>query len=88
MSQSGYIRGTPDPSYWIGEVRRGIEYRKKYAKQSEWDRWRKYYRGEWPRNTLPVNLYFRMLRTIVPRIYFRNPSLSITNTRPGAEYEG
>lgn len=86
-AQSGYIRGTPDPAYWIGEVRRGIEFRKKHAKQSEWDRWRKYYRGEWPRDTLPVNIYFRMLRTIVPRIYFRNPSISITNTRPGAEYE-
>lgn len=87
MAQSGYVNGKPDIGYWLGEVRRGIAYRKKYAKQSEWDRWRRYYRGEWPLNTLSVNIYFRMLRTVVPRVYFRNPSISITNTRPGAEFE-
>lgn len=87
MVQSGYVHGVPDTEYWMAEVRRGIAFRRKYAKQAEWARWRTYYRGDWPRDILPVNLYFRMLRTIVPRIYFRNPSISITNTRPGAEFE-
>ena len=87
VAQSGYIKGQPDIGYWMGEIRRGLAYRKKYAKQSEWARWRSYYRGDWPANTLAVNLYFRMVRTVVPRVYFRNPSVSITNTRPGAEFD-
>lgn len=87
MAQSGYIKGQPDASYWMTEIRRGIAYRKKYANESEWDKWRSWYRGKWSPQILPVNLYFRMLRTVVPRVYFRNPSISITNTRPGLEFE-
>lgn len=87
MAQSGYIKGLPDAEYWLQEVRRGIAFRKKYAHQNKWDTWRNFYRGMASPGSLSVNLYFRMLRTVVPRIYFRNPSISITNTRPGAEYE-
>lgn len=82
---SGYAGGRPDVEWWLGEIRRGIEYRKKMACETSWNRWRGYYRGQWPRNTLPVNLFFRMLRTVVPRIYFRNPSISVMPAKPGAE---
>jgi hypothetical protein len=86
MAQSGYINGKPDASFWMSEVRRGILFRKKFANQDKWNTWRSYYRGIWPVNTLAVNLFFRMMRTTVPRIYFRNPSITITNTRPGPEF--
>lgn len=85
MSSSGYIKGKPDAEYWLGEIRRGVEFRKRCTSEHRWGVWRNYYRGIWPRSVLPVNLYFRMLRTVVPRIYFRNPSISIQPTKPGSD---
>lgn len=88
MSINGYnSKGDPDVTWWLDQVRQGIEWRKKHAKQQDWERWRKYYRGEWPNGVLPVNLFFRMLRTVVPRIYFRNPSISVIATKPGLEQQ-
>lgn len=57
------------------------------AHEASWERWRGFYRGQWPRNTLPVNIFFRMLRTVVPRIYFRDPSISCIATKPGLEQQ-
>lgn len=79
----GYIGGKPDVSHWLGQVRAGIKFRKDMAEQAKWDDWRKMYRGKWKSGTLPVNLFFKMARTVVPRIYFRNPSISITPAQPG-----
>lgn len=87
VAVSGYIKGKPDAEWWLGQVNKGIAYRKKHTRQSEWDRWRQYYRGYWPKGTLPVNLFFRMLRTVVPRIYFRNPSVSVQPAIPGVEQQ-
>ena len=64
----------------------GMAYRKKMTKEAKWNQWRNYYRGNWKPGILPVNLFFTMLRTTVPRIYFNNPSLSIQSTRPGVEF--
>lgn len=80
---SGYNRGEPDTSWWMTQIRHGIKYRKEMAEQDRWDSWRKMYRGKWNNNTLPVNLFFKMARTVVPRVYFRNPSISITPAQPG-----
>ena len=85
MAGSGYIHGQPDPEHWLGEIRRGIQFRRTYAHEHRWNTWRNYYRGNWPRGVMPVNLFFRMLRTVVPRIYFRNPSISIQPTKPGPD---
>jgi len=81
----GYIKGLPDTSWWIGQINAGIAYRKKYTHQASWNVWRDYYRGNWKKGILPKNLFFMMVRTIVPRIYFRNPSVSVTAKRPGIE---
>jgi hypothetical protein len=84
---NGYISGKPDTEWWMQQVRKGIAYRKKHSRESDWARWRQYYRGYWPRGTLPVNLFFRMLRTVVPKIYFRNPSISVQPSKPGLEQQ-
>lgn len=87
-SFSGY-KGTdkPDGTWWLTQIRKGIEYRKKAAFQGEWDTWRRYYRGEYlDGNVLPVNIFFKMIRTIVPRVFFRNPSISISSTKPGDDH--
>lgn len=80
---NGYIKGNPDVSFWLQQIRKGIEYRKKYAREDEWERWRKYYRCQWAKGTMPTALYFKLLRTIIPRVYFRNPSISIVSAKPG-----
>ena len=81
----GYIGTKPDYSYWNEQIRLGKEFRKKASCEAEWKKWREYYRGEWHGDVLPVNLFFSMLRTIVPRLYFRNPSISLKPGKPGVE---
>lgn len=81
----GYNRGKPDVGYWLRQIRHGIEYRKQAANEANWRLWRQYYRGQWDSQILPSNVFFKMLRTVVPRIYFRNPSISITPAKPGLE---
>lgn len=81
----GYIRGKLDVSWWTANITAGIEFRKKYAMEPRWETWRSYYRGNWNSDVMASNVFFKMLRTVVPRIYFRNPSVSITSGKPGLE---
>lgn len=81
----GYIKNTPDYAYWMQQIKAAEEYRRKAAYQPDWKRWREYYRSEWKGDILPVNLFFSMLRTIVPRLYFRNPSIAVRPAKPGLE---
>jgi hypothetical protein len=74
---------TFDKTYWDDQINSGKDFRKKYAREGEWDTWRAYYRGHWQDNILPVNLFFSLIRTVVPRVYFRNPGISITPGMPG-----
>lgn len=87
MTAGYHSNGTPDVTWWLDQVRAGVEWRNKCTHQTEWAKWRRWYRGEWNRSQLPVNLFFRMLRTVVPRIYFRNPSISVVATKPGMEQQ-
>jgi len=82
---SGYSGSDVDVAYWIEQIRWGLVWRKEKAYEARWDTWNKYYKGEWLPNILPHNLFFRMVRSIVPKIYFRNPSVSVMSTRPGVE---
>jgi hypothetical protein len=85
MGSDGYKNGKPDIGYWLKEIRLGLEYRKRCAFEQKWERWRQYYRGEWRDNILPSNVFFKMIRSTVPRIYFRNPSISVVPAMPGVE---
>ena len=89
MNIRGYFSSTgqPDVAWWLEQIRAGVEWRRLHAHETEWKKWREWYRGKFPPGTLPVNLYFRMLRTIVPRVYFRNPSISVVATKPGVEQQ-
>jgi len=75
----------PDIAWWIRQIRRGLQFRKESAFEEKWPIWRKYYRNEFEPGVLPSNLFFKMIRTTVPRIYFRNPSISVISTKPGLE---
>jgi hypothetical protein len=78
--------GTIVPQWWINQVERGKAFRRDYAHEERWNDWRRWYRGQWRKGILPSNVYFKMLRTLIPRVYYRNPSVSITPTKPGIEY--
>ena len=73
----GYVRTKPDATWWMDQIHAGKEYRKKYAMEEKWDTWRAYLRGQWHRDVLPVNKYHSMLRSMIPRTYFRSPAVSI-----------
>src|SRR5690242_3779427 len=83
----GYTKGVPDHSYWLGEVRSAIKFRQDQAYQPMWKTWRNWYRGDFGgRSKMPKNLFYMMIRSLVPRVYFRNPSISIRPGKPGYEY--
>lgn len=85
----GYGRGgKPDANWWLQQIQEGIDFRKKVAFEDKWDVWHAYSRGVWDYEVLPINLFFTMVRTIVPRVYFRNPSVSVVSTKPGPLFMG
>jgi len=85
-SRDGYTTGgKPIPQYWIEAVAKGKTFRRTYAREESWPTWRRWYRGEWRPDILPSNVYFKMMRTLIPRIYYRNPSISLTPSKPGVE---
>ncbi|KKK71671.1 hypothetical protein LCGC14_2911570, partial [marine sediment metagenome] len=79
----GYVRGQPEVTWWDAQIKAGILFRKKFCQEGKWDLWRQYARGNWNQGTMPVNLFYAMSRSLIPRIYFRNPSISITPRKPG-----
>jgi len=84
----GYHKGTdkPDIEWWIGQINQGIQFRRRRAYEERWNTWRNWYRGQFERGQLPSNVYFKSIRSLIPRVYFRNPSVSITATQPGMQY--
>jgi len=87
----GYLKKTrggtlkPDVNWWLQQIRLGLAFRKEAAYEQKWAQWRNMYRGEWKPGILPSNVFFKMVRTVVPRIYFRNPSISVISRKPGVE---
>jgi len=69
-------------SNWMTQIRSGIEYRKKYSVRTEWDKYRKYYRGQWATGLVPINKIFSYGRMLIPKVYFRAPRVTVTATRP------
>lgn len=85
MALDGYIRSRPDTGWWEEQIKAGIEFRKKFAYEQQWAKWRDFYRGNWQPGVMPVNLFYTFMRTTVPRIYFRDPTVSISPGKPGLE---
>ncbi len=79
----GYKGKDIDVGWWSDQIGAGIKFRQRYAYEDKWPRWRQYYRGEWKDGVLPKNVFFPMLRSVVPRVYFHNPQVSIRPAIPG-----
>jgi len=73
--------------WYRDSVKLGQRFQIKFARSNMWPVYKQYYRHEFPDGILPVNLVFSVLRSSVPQIYFRNPTVTISPTKPGLEYE-
>lgn len=82
----GYKRGVPDLEFWEYQIKEGIKYRDECTQRHNWHRWRMFYRQDYEPGILPKNIYFEILQAIVPRLYFRNPT--ITATSQDGTFEG
>lgn len=65
----------------------GMKFQEKYARSVMWSKYKAYYRHEFKQGILPVNIVFSILRSMVPQVYFKNPQVTVTPTRPGLEFE-
>ncbi len=101
MTDHKYIPGydadlQPDIAWWSAQIEQGSEFRDRWTMNDRWNTWDKYYRNDYPNpgsrlglsDIMPVNLFYMMARSFVPRVYFRNPSLSIQAAKPGPEHLG
>ena len=71
--------------FWEEQVRLGEKFRKETGDYDSWDRWKKYYKNDFNDMVLPVNLIFSIGRSIIPRVYFRNPQVVCTPMKNGMQ---
>jgi len=81
MAVSRKVQG--EVNQWQAHLELAKQYRERYGMEHKWDRWRKYYRNEYSDSTIPVNMIFATGRSLIPRIYFRNPKIMVTPDQPG-----
>ena len=93
MKLAGYKNAThtdPDLGWWVEEIEKGKKFRDKHTYRSKWDAWDGYYQNEYQTDLLssspiilPGNVFFMMSNSLVPRLYFRDPSVSVIADQPG-----
>ena len=69
-------------SDWMTQIKAGVEYRKKYSTRDNWEKYRRYYRGQWADQIVPINKIFSYGRMLIPKVYFRAPRVSVTASHP------
>lgn len=70
---------------WMHEIQLGIKYKKATSDCSKWPEWRARYRGDYGqtlKDDYIVNKVFSYIKSAIPRVYFRTPSISATARRP------
>lgn len=72
---------------WQEKVRGGQKFQTKYGNSKAWNRYYKMYRGDFKKGVIPANLLFPLCRSLIPRVYFRDPKVSVTAARSGYELQ-
>lgn len=76
-----------DLEKWQEKVKGGLKFQIKYGNSKEWNRYYKMYRGEFKKGVIPANLLFPLCRSLIPRVYFRDPKVSVTAAKSGYELQ-
>ena len=71
------------PKFWQEQIKNGQRFQIKFGGYQEWRRYKQYYRHEFNRGVLPVNQIFSIMRSVVAQTYFKNPTITVTPTKPG-----
>jgi len=84
----GYLSNgkTVDTGWWLTQVNLGEKERDRRVKKAQWPKYYKHYRNEYNPDVYPKNMFFVLARTVVPRVYYRNPKISIVPRMPGPEH--
>ncbi len=61
----------------------GIAFQDKYGQPTSWDKYQLLYEHNFPKSVIPINKFFSIMRSLVPRVYFRNPKVMVTPRQPG-----
>lgn len=96
---AGYTDGgsTPDFGWWDTQIKAGERWRDEKTYADRWKVWDAFYRNDYgamdmgyfgSSQFMVINLFFMMARTLIPRLYFRNPSVSVLPAQPGAMHMG
>ena len=78
----------PTAERWEELILSAHRYKETYGHSKDWHTYRQYYRGEfegWGRDVydyLPSNETFGLARSVVPRVYFRNPYIMVSQRQP------
>ena len=87
---NGYIGSSdgakPDAVWWLERLGEAMKWREETADELNWQTYKNMAEGRWEESSLPVNLTFAFVENLVPRVYFRDPSVSIVASRPGTNY--
>ena len=76
-----------DLEKWKEKVKGGQQFQTKYGNSRAWNGYYKMYRGDFKKGIIPANLLFPLCRSLIPRVYFRNPKVSVTAARQGYELQ-
>lgn len=72
---------------WKDKIKDGLKFQIEYGESKKWNDYYKYYRGDFKKGILPANLFFPFCRSLIPRVYFRDPRVSVTAAKPGYEIQ-
>jgi len=78
------LKRTPDE--WLSDIKLGLRYRAVGEREIRWQRNYRYFKGNYDKGLIPVNIVFGICRTMIPQIYFKAPTV-LVRPRPGQPQE-
>lgn len=73
--------------FWKDAIRNAQRFQIQYGDSRSWKQYKDYYRHKFPIGVFPVNQMFSIMRSVVAQTYFRNPTVTVTPTKPGLIYQ-
>jgi len=74
------------PQDWINDIKLGLRQRAAKEREQRWKRNYQWFKGEYDKGLIPVNIVFGIVRSIIPQVYFKAPKIMV-RPRPGNPQE-